>query len=102
MPNPKSSPQMSSNDDKSIKQKEQLEKYVSESKESEPEDKGFKVVHNMNERHAAMYEYFIQDRALQRAKNNEEDIAAKNMFLELGRKAFEEKMAALDKVNGTF
>lgn len=89
--------------DKSIKQKEQLAAY-SESKESEP-PKEWKVVHTMNEKHAAMYEYLIQDRAMQRAKNSEEDVAARNMFIELGRKAFEEQMvkqSALDKVNSTF
>lgn len=93
---------MSNNTDKSIKQREQLETYA-DSKESEPKE--WKVVHNMNERQAAMYEYFIQDRAMQRAKNTEEDLAARNMFIELGRKAFEEQMAAqgaLDKVNGRF
>lgn len=93
-----------SDNEKSIKQREQLEKYASDSKESEPKE--WKTVHNMNEKQAAMYEYFMQDRAIQRAKNNEEDIAARNMFIELGRKAFEEQMAAqegaLQKVNGKF
>jgi hypothetical protein len=86
--------------EKSIKQREQLEAY-SESKESEP-----KAVHNMNEKQQLMYELFLQERAAHRAKNNEEDIAARNMFIELGRKAFDEQMAAqqgaLQKVNNTF
>lgn len=74
--------------DKSIKQREQLEAY-SESKESEA-----KPVHNMNEKQQLMYELFLQERMANRAKNNEEDIAARNMFIELGRKAFDEQMAA--------
>jgi hypothetical protein len=71
-----------SDSEKSIKQKEQLTAYASDSKESEAKE--WKVVHNMNDKQAAMYESFIQDRAMQRAKNNEQDLAAKDTFLELG------------------
>lgn len=73
----------------SIKQKEQLEAYAAT----------HDVLHNMTEKHKKLYEMFVADRAIKRAQNLEEDVKMRDMFLELGRQAFNDIVAGKQSVD---
>lgn len=57
--------------------------------DSKIDDAKFPTLHNMTEKHTALYEIFCKARAEHRAMQDPEDIARREEFLDAGKKAAE-------------